>query len=263
MSVDSNFETVVRGVPLVRWNPSRLDGMGQWVPVDNFGDLLSPLIVSRLVNDVAEPRTSTGRLLAVGSIMHFARPGDVVWGAGINGKISLDELMLDGVDVRAVRGPLTRDVLLKRGVTVPEVYGDPAMLLPDLMPELRNVQKSDQVVVIPNLNDLAQDHYQDDVQVLAPTAGLHQVLHTIAAARLVVGSSLHAVIVAEALGVPARFVRSGAEKPFKYRDYLEATGRGADEISGSVTDAVRRGPMPPPQLDTTALRQAFPADLWT
>lgn len=260
--VNTNYETVVNGVALVRWNPSRPDDAGHWARIDNFGDLLGPLIVSQLARDLPEPGETRGRLLAVGSIMHFARPGDVVWGAGINGKIPLDDLTFDGLDVRAVRGPLTRAALLERGVEVPEVFGDPAMLLPELMPELLEVEKSDRVVLIPNFNDVAQDQYQNSAQVLPPTADLSLVLQTIAAARMVVGSSLHSVIVAEALGVPARFVSSGAEHTFKYSDYLEATGRHADEIADSVADALRRGPMPPAQLDITPLREAFPADLW-
>jgi pyruvyltransferase len=262
MMIHSNFETVVRGVSLVRWNPSRTDDAGQWSRVDNFGDLLGPLIVSRLVHDAPKPRHTSGRLLAVGSIMHFARPGDVVWGAGINGKIPLEELRTTGLDVRAVRGPLTREALRERGVEVPEVYGDPAMLLPDLLPELREVKRGNAVVVVPNLNDISQEQYQGDMQVVSPTAELFEVLRSVAAARFVVGSSLHSVIVAEAFGVPARFVSSGTEHPFKYHDYLVATGRHADEISESVAGALDRGPMPPPQLDTTALREAFPTDLW-
>jgi pyruvyltransferase len=100
--------------------------------------------------------------------------------------------------------------------------------------------------------------------VLSPRAPLARVLRGIAHSELVVGSSLHGVIVAEALGVPARAVRSHAEPSLKYEDYFLATGRDPDEVvAGSVEEARERGGAPPPAWDPAPLLASFPADLWT
>src|ERR1700743_3534606 len=69
-----------------------------WAPSDNtqnFGDHLSAIVVGRLLSyfnhvldeAVAQP----ARLLAVGSILHFARDGDTIWGSGVNGKVQVGE----------------------------------------------------------------------------------------------------------------------------------------------------------------------------
>jgi pyruvyltransferase len=79
----------------------------------------------------------------------------------------------------------------------------------------------------------------------------------------VLASSLHALIVAEAYGIPARYVRlSDHESIFKYNDYYLGTGRQQDKIATSVDEAVEMGGFAPPQFDASKLLKAFPFDLW-
>ncbi|MEJ7683906.1 MAG: polysaccharide pyruvyl transferase family protein [Segetibacter sp.] len=104
----------------------------------NFGDHLSKVIVTKILageGHVLEEQTKTQRrLLGVGSILHFAQNDDVIWGSGINGKIHLNNLKFKRLDVRSVRGPLTRLILLQKGIDTPEIYGDPALLIPNIFP---------------------------------------------------------------------------------------------------------------------------------
>jgi pyruvyltransferase len=96
--------------------------------VNNFGDLLGPLIVQRIraTQGLGRPaRDGQVRLLTAGSIMRMARPGDVIWGTGVNGKSIGAQYSGLELDIRAVRGPLTRDVLERNGHRVPRVCGDP------------------------------------------------------------------------------------------------------------------------------------------
>ena len=134
-------------VEIFNWNPrrSRLPlSLTKRLPIDigrrinNFGDLLGPLIVARIlakhrVDPTWAPRDR--RLLSVGSVLHFARDHDVIWGTGVNGKKDPDsDYLFSTLDVRAVRGPRTRDFLSSRGVTSPAIFGDPVLLLPLLAP---------------------------------------------------------------------------------------------------------------------------------
>ena len=256
-------------VEIYEWNPARprFGGrVGRRLPltrrVNNFGDLLGSLVVEGMLRREGLERATPVRdtqLLSVGSVMHFARPGAVVWGSGVNGKIAAESHTLVDLDVRAVRGPLTRLFLLGRGVEVPEVFGDPALLLAVLHPELLDVPRTRDVTVVPNLNDGALLERRD---ALRPTAPLWTCLRTIAASRFVAGSSLHAIIVAEALGIPARLVRCDAEPEFKYADYYLGTGRSGFTAAGTVEEALELGGEEPPRWEAGPLIDAFPFDLW-
>jgi pyruvyltransferase len=212
-----------------------------------------------------DPRTagSKRRLFSVGSVLHFALDNDVIWGTGVNGKIDAAEYHFRALDVRAVRGPCTRDFLSKRGINAPAIFGDPALLLPYVIPDLVALARTKlyPVTVIPNLNDFAA--YSQIPAVFNPRAPVEACLRRIAQSEFVVGSSLHAVVVAESLGIPARLVSSALESPFKYQDYYLSTGRPNAVTAPTVKAAIRMGGEQGPVFDPAHLLAAFPFDLWS
>lgn len=234
-----------------------------WVPKAgprNFGDELGPLIIRQLLAErgVRRDGDTPAQLMSVGSVLHFARPGDTVWGSGVNGKVRPQQIA-PALDVRSVRGPLTRAVLLAQGITVPEVYGDPALLMPRVIPIEDAGSGGGGTVVVPNLNDL-DGEWGDDV--LSPLGDPEEVIRAIAGADLVIASSLHGLIIADAYGVPSRPVVSEAEHPFKYLDYYAGTGRTDVRFARDVAEAEELGGVAPARFDADALAAAFPYDLW-
>lgn len=253
--------------PMTARRPLRLLGISSRRRVNNFGDLIGPIVVGRMLarrtGSSISPEVIPGpRLLSVGSVLHLAEDGDTVWGSGVNGKMPTTSLEGLSIDVRAVRGPLTAGVLREHGMQVPDVSGDPAMLLPHLFPEMLEwaTTKKRRVTVVPNRRDAPA--LAGDDRVVSPVAPVWECLRAIAESELVVGSSLHGVIVAESLGIPAVFVESEAEDPFKYRDYLTSTGRDDVAIPRTVDEAVAHGGYAAAQWDPAPLLAAFPFELW-
>lgn len=260
-------------IEIIHFNPKRRvfkGKLGHFIPikrpVNNFGDLLGPEIVTYVLSQAGlsnDHALSNSRLLTVGSILHFAKTGDVVWGTGVNGKISPEVHDFNHLDVRAVRGPLTRAFLMGRDISVPEIYGDPGLLTPMVFPHLKaltNQPKFD-LTYIPNYNDIPFLPTQENV--LNPRSGLLKCLERIAQSRFVVGSSLHAIIIAESLGIPARLIKSNVENDFKYNDYFLGTGRSNIQFANHYKHALDLGGAQPITVDlTTSLLDAFPYDLW-
>jgi pyruvyltransferase len=156
---------------------------------------------------------------------------------------------------------LTRRFLTERGIDVPEVFGDPALLLPRLAPELFSRREArSKVTIVPNFNDIPK--HGVDQRILDPRLPVEVCLARIAGSEFVTGSSLHGIVVAESLGIPARLVVSAVEHPFKYEDYYLGTGRVGVGAAASVEEAISAGGREPPAFDGDALLNAFPLDLW-
>jgi len=255
---------------IVYWNVARPPRLLRRLPYtnhlarleNNFGDLLGPMVVGRLL-EVNHYRnmSPTRPLLTVGSIIHMATMGSVVWGSGRNG--NSDSLLSTALDIRAVRGPLTRNWLLSKGVKCPVIYGDPALLLPELRPDLVEASrvKRHDVTFVRHIDQKPQLPIRK-VRTISARDELEKVLRTIVQSKFVVASSLHAIIVAEAFGIPARTVRSPTESPFKYEDYYQGTGRRNYRIALNLREAVKAGGEEDLIFDREPLVEAFPFDLF-
>lgn len=248
-------------VELFYWKPHHTNEL-------NFGDHLSFVIVTKILADhgylLEEETPMQRRLIALGSVIHFANNNDTIWGSGNNGKIKLEEHQYTQLDVRAVRGPLTRDFLLNKNIAVPEIYGDPALLLPHIFPGRFNKNPKQKYVVVPNLHDLKIVESLGYKNIISPLSSWNHCIQQILEAEFVIASSLHGLIIAEAYGIPARYIRlSEEENLFKYNDYMMGTGRKEIEFARNLEEALEMGGMSTINFDYKKLLAAFPIDLWT
>jgi pyruvyltransferase len=246
-----------------------------WEPSDkriNVGDYLSKVIVSEVLSlrdlEIQDKKDKSKRLFAIGSILHFAKSKECVWGSGVNWKLDSAMHRFSGLDVRAVRGPLTRDYLIRRAISVPEIYGDPALLMPLFFPAdlLRaGVRGSIPYLVIPHLHEPAEKFGAHREHVLLPTCKPATFVAELLRARLVISSSLHGIILAEAYGIPALYLDMGnGESRLKYDDYYYGTGRMSYHTASSVEEGVEMGGNS--AFDLSRIQQgllgAFPWDQW-
>lgn len=239
----------------------------------NFGDQISPIIVEKILGKklissisfnfktfqtrVFQKTLSNynrkytfnhkNRLFAIGSIMHHVNAGDHVWGTGILPNRIKTEKSFKNINIYAVRGPLTRNFLIANGnINCPKIYGDPAILYADLFPfNKRSIKR--EFGVIPQLHDIENKIF-DNYEVALPTQNYKDVIKYILESEFVISSSLHAIIIAESYGIPARWLRStllnsySTETTFKYNDYFLGTGRlKMDDFAETISEAKKMG----------------------
>ena len=250
-------------LPLYFWNPSAKQGF------TNFGDALSEKIVERMIGgpiEIAEkPFLGKKKLLAIGSILNYAEDNDIIWGTGVNGKNAKEDYRFTSLDVRAVRGPLTRDYLISMGIDCPEVYGDPTLLLPKLFPEFQKpLNPSRDYVIIPHYSD--EHLFQGMPNVVSVKEQWDEVIKKIINSRFVIATALSGVIVAEAFGIPARLLRmehkEHTEDLFKYKDYYFGTNRTDFRYASTLEEAFEMGGERLPDCDLEKLYQAFPFEFF-
>jgi pyruvyltransferase len=193
--------------------------------VQNWGDWLTPLLLSRFAH--VEPIwTERGKaaVVCVGSVLgHIVGPWfkGTVLGAG---KLFYEQSVPHDAQVLALRGPLTA-----RNVPGTFAIGDPGLLADELV---QVETKLYDLCIIPHWSDksLAKDKRftQYDHVTIEPTWAPLEIIRTIAESRKVVSSSLHGLILADALAIPRRFEVTADWSTdggyFKVRDHNEAVG---------------------------------------
>ena len=239
----------------------------------NFGDMLAPIIIKFVSGqDLTYVKGDAERkLLCIGTGMNrWLRRDDLVWGYGsrnvdVYGNIKVPE----GVRFLAVRGRMTRESILadNPNVLVPEVYGDPGILMP-LIYESK-VKKEFELGLIPHYIDKVRfGKYSRKIKVIDVFDNPLRTIDNINRCELIISTSMHGVIVAESYGVPAVWLQVsdrilGGE--FKFNDYFSGSGRGytgpVRRMVGDITEKdlwkMRDFVLPKPTHDREALLKAW------
>lgn len=216
-------------IRLFWWNEMKLQGKAK----ENYGDLLGKYLVERIADKKAvwtKPSAFSFQNLfspiyvTIGSILTNVNEKCVVWGSGIISK----EYKIKKAKFLAVRGPQTRAHLVDQGYDVPEIYGDPALLLPKYHnPEINKEYK---IGVIPHYKDFEKvsEWYKNDDSVLLidlMTNNIEETTNQFLKCEKIVSSSLHGIIVSHTYGIPAvwqKFSNDVFGDDIKYRDYFES-----------------------------------------
>jgi len=199
----------------------------------NVGDLITPYLLDNLFKVDYEWIDSTSlqaKYLSTGSIIGKADSNTTVWGSGsIAGNLNLRH---KSPTVLAVRGPLTRDLLLKNKVNCPEVYGDPGLLLPRVYSP--NVEKKYRIGVIPHYVDRDTEfinycrHNKSIKLINVQDKNVENFIDQILECEVIMSSSLHGLVIADAYKIPSVWIELSKNvigNGFKFRDYYASIDR--------------------------------------
>lgn len=133
-----------------------------------------------------------------------------------------------------MRGPLTRRKLIENGIECPEIYGDPALLMPYLYkPNIKKTFKYGFIAHyadynLPQMQKIMKEHPEILYIKFRDYKSWKDVLDQICSCECIMSSLLHGLIISDAYNIPnVRVVLSknilGGD--FKYKDYFGGVGR--------------------------------------
>lgn len=198
----------------------------------NFGDAINPMLFEQITNKKVANSSKIINILNrpiyyfIGSILdNLNKNNAIICGTGFQNENA--RVLKKPSKIIAVRGPLTRDNFLKQNIDCPEVYCDPALLLPNIyMPT--HIKKKYKVGIIPHYVDKQK---YSEIEIIAYDLSYcfinieddwKKIIDDICSCEYILSSSLHGIIVAHAYKVPAtRMILTdkiiGGD--FKFNDY--------------------------------------------
>lgn len=173
--------------------------------------------------------------LCIGSLLGmpgYTNKNTIVWGAGSFGE-------LKGVipkHICSVRGKLTRNILSEKGIECPDIYGDPALLLPKYYRPPTTSRQHFILGIIPHVEDLnhpvveeiRKEHSEILIIDLAHYKKWTDVIDQICSCNMILSSSLHGLIVSDAYGIANCWIELSGNilgGYFKFYDYASSVER--------------------------------------
>lgn len=198
--------------------------------VPNVGDLINPYLAKKLSGKkVYQVKSRSIRhVVGLGSILHMANENSVIWGTGIISDCADFKRRTNCHSVKAVRGQLTKNILVENGVigssNLP--LGDPGLLMPSFYNP--RIAKQYRVGIIPHYVDIDLDVFNgiEDSVVIDVRQDPESFIDELLKCEYVISSSLHGLILADSYLIPNKWV-SFSDKitggTFKFRDYYSTT----------------------------------------
>lgn len=205
----------------------------------NFGDELNVYLLEALTGKKVICARETlffgDRFLVIGSLIEkYSTAKTYIWGSGaIDGNNNL--LREKPLKVCAVRGKLSQEFLYRNDVKCPDIFGDPALLLPLVYQP--KIEKKYRYGIIPHVCDIANPIVTSFLKKNASDVHLisfmnygdwQSVIDEINSCEKIISSSLHGLIISDAYKIPNVWITisdniAGGE--YKYMDYFSGVDR--------------------------------------
>lgn len=186
---------------------------------NNYGDVMSPWLLNKLNISFRPVRKQHATVLMIGSIANQATPLTRVLGSGF---IRRNDRVCRFAKFIWVRGPISREMIIKAKGKVPELYGDAALLLPQF---IKASEKEHDIGYVPHHVDY--NRIEEGFKVDLTQGSIEDITRQITKCRKVISSSLHGIIVAHAYGIPAAWVKLSDDLSgdgMKFHDHYESVG---------------------------------------
>jgi len=251
------------------------ESQGKVSPHENLGDYLSLVIVDYMLKNrggvsLHSPISDTKSLYAIGSIIGWGYQDATIWGSGLLKKKNALRCLRQKLDIRAVRGPLTRNALQEYGIMCPEVYGDPAVLLSEFWKGDILPKKHKYSIILHHNSTLRKAISVDELERLGfhwieiQTTDYKGFVNELISSEVVISSALHGIILSESYGIPTIWLKEDLGQDIKFMDWFLATNRNRVKYITDISQVDQKlvNELPNLQGMKDTLKDTFPYDLW-
>lgn len=214
----------------------------------NFGDAVNRKFWETFIGEKIIANREDDHYITTGSIMAYCNDKSIVFGSGfltatdnVGNEWDFSKSEVYPKEVIAVRGPLTRDRLLAKGISCPEVYGDPLIMFPAIY-NVKKQQKKNLIGILPHYWDeyiksnniqllktnLEENGYKVNILSMAVGDNYENLINDISECDYVITSALHGLILSLAYKVKTILVDFSEDRlnnlgrKFKYDDFLQS-----------------------------------------
>lgn len=174
--------------------------------VKNWGDILNVYLIENVtgMKVLHHPLGYKPHLLGIGSVIASANSKSVIWGSGLMYEKQTPKSI--PLSIHSVRGPKTKDRLESLGINVPEVYGDPCVILKKYF-NPKNIEKKYKLGVIPHYVDKDNENLDvllshEDVKFIDIQQEIEPFLVELLECENIASSSLHGMIASDTYNIP-------------------------------------------------------------
>ena len=203
----------------------------------NFGDELSPSIFYFLLQKYKVNirfvinKKHRMNVCFIGSLISWSNNLNYnnlcIFGSGIRNEN--DQLLKNkNMKIFSVRGPLSKLHLEKYGYHVPNIFGDPALLLPQFYKPKIIEKYKNKIGVVGHLTNFHKySNLPENFVLINPTWLWTKVVDYICSCKIILSSSLHGLIISDAYKIPNIWLNEYAlnEGTFKFKDYFQSQNR--------------------------------------
>jgi len=203
---------------------------GNWGDTINY-NLLKKISNKKIIKINYNEHPKIPRYYCAGSVLGYNKTEfDEYWGSGFmfaDGKMEIKPKK-----IHAVRGRLSREILLKEGIECPEVYGDPALLYPRFYKP--NVEKKYKYGIIPHYVDklapwVLKMEKRGDVKIIDVLDNtINRFVDDVNSCEIILSSSLHGIICGDSYEIPSYWIKLSDKvlgDGFKFLDYFSSVKR--------------------------------------
>lgn len=213
----------------------------------NWGDVLTPFLFKKLYNiDLVQCEPDEAQLMSTGSILaatpvgysgHVLGSGLMDWEHGGIRSYKTRPLDLTKATVHLLRGRLTKELC---SLSSQPLLGDPGIIA-DVFAKPLDPQYEFGIIphYVEKKNDQVLRWAAMGAHIIDVQAGVQEVLDEAVKCKRIVSSSLHGLILADALGIPNHVVRLNDYRVwlrgFKFNDYYSVYNEEADPVQSMDT----------------------------